>query len=366
VSAPASVAQVTALTAGARSWTFTYEALDNQHRVTRSLAVAACTVANNSLADKVKRTCKVTVSDTTPFNQMTERFRAYANLRLADGTLATWCMGTFLLSTNVDRVAEPPNERVTAFEGYDLLQVLVEDKVTTRYVVAAGTAYTTAVATVLTAAGFTAQITASAAVLPAPMEWEVGAPRLTIVNDLLTAINYETLTMTPLGVPTSQPYLDPGSAPVIWQYTVDAASVIRPGIDRTLDLFDAPNTWVGVVSQPDRPPLVSTVINSDSASPTSTVSRERSIVRVLADEVKDAADQATLDALVARYAADASQVQEEASFTTLLMPFHENADVFTLDDGTGRGPVVFREHTWEAELVAGGAMKHTMRRVVTL
>jgi hypothetical protein len=361
-----SAAVAAQLVGGSRYWRFRYEALNNSNVFIRTLNVVQCSVANNALADKAKRTCKVRIHPSTTFDQLDERFRAYADLRMPDGTFTTFTLGTFLLSTGSNRTAALAGDRDVDYEGYDLLQVLVEDKVLDRYVVAAGTVYTTAIGTVLTSAGFTtSQISGSAATLPSAMEWPPGTPKLTIVNDMLTAINFTTLSMTATGDPTAQPYVEPASAQVVWNYVVGPQSVVTPGIDRRLDLFDVPNVWLGVVSQPDRAPLVSTDTNNVPGSPTSVAARGRSIVRVL-DDVGDAADQATLDALVVRRANESSVIYEEADFTTGLMPFHETGEVFLLDDGSGTGPSPFREQTWEMDLRAGGLMKHTMRRTVSL
>lgn len=205
--------------------------------------------------------------------------------------------------------------------------------------------------------------------LPAQLEWPPGTPKLTIANDLLQAINFETLSMTSMGIPIANSYRSPDQVAPIWSYKVDRDSVIVPGIDVELDLFKIPNVFVCIVSEPDRATLRSVYVNDDPNSLTSTVTRGRSIVMMVEPpqttpgmDTEQAPDQATLDAKVLRAAQEASQQFEVATFSTGLMPFHEDSDVCWID--YGEGPLLFREHEWSMDLKAGGLMTHRFRRVV--
>lgn len=358
------------LVAATRSWSFSYKAVSSDGLTElRDLTVELCTVDNNDLADVAKRTCSVTLAASSPFDQLAELFRPYVTLRFASGGVATWCLGTFLLSSSTTRALAQAGSSSLPFVGYDRLLVLDEDKITDRFVCAAGATVTTQVGTVIDGAGLPSTgVVASALTLPAAMEWEPGTPKLKIVNDLLSAIGYRSLYADELGVPRAEPYVDPASAPVVWAYAADATSVILPDVDVTLDLFNVPNRWVAFVSEPDRPPLTSTYTNTNPASPTSTVSRARTIVEVVqlqqATGEAPPVDQTTLDAKVLQLAQTASQVYTDAEFTTGMMPFHGSGEVFTLD--VGDGPQRYREHTWSIDLRPGGTMKHRFRRVVAI
>lgn len=353
-----------ALVASSRKWTFAYKAVDPAG-VERDLTVESCKVDNNDLADKSKRTCNVTIAKGSPFNQLNELFRPYVSL--AGGT--TWCLGTFLLSSATGSVLTAAGASSSTFVGYDRLLVLDEDKLTDRLTVAAGTVVTTQVASILTGAGLPSTgVAASALTLPAPLEWEPGTPKLTVVNALLSAIGYRSLFTDELGVPVATPYVDPASAPIVWAYAPDRSSVIVPGVDVTLDLFNVPNRFVAYVSEPDRSPLTSSYVNANPESPTSTVNRGRTISEVvqLQQATGDAppVDQATLDAKVLQLAQAGSQVYSDVDFSTGMMPFHGTGEVFTLD--TGSGPIRYREAKWSLDLKVGGEMSHTLRRVVTI
>jgi hypothetical protein len=255
--------------------------------------------------------------------------------------------------------------------GYDSLSLLAQDAVLDRYVVASGTNYMTAVTTLVSGAGFpTSQLPATTETLPADMDWDPGTSKLRIINDLLAAIDFSRLRMTPMGVPTAAPILEPDDASPVWTYQVDRSSVILPGIDVELDLYDVPNAWVAYISESDRPALRSVYVNDDPNSILSTVNRGRMIVKVLGNDRSttednmSAATQAVLDAKVARAAAAATQQYETAEFDTALMPFHDSGDVVSLD--YGEGAFKFVETKWSMDLRAGGKMGHTMQRVVML
>jgi hypothetical protein len=356
-----------ALVAPTRTWDFRYDRVDLDGNVTGTEEVLAASVAYNDLADKIKRTCSVTLRGTTTFDPLSDRLRPYALLRMPDGGWHDFPLGTFYLPTT-GRVRLPTAGKDTIqVQGYDSVQqTLVEDKVMDRYVVDTGTAYTTAVQTVLTGAGLgTGQITVSPLTLPGPMEWEPGTEKLRIVNDLLAAIDYRPIGSSPLGVPRAVPYLEPSQAPVVWEYGIDSESVLRPDVDVEFDLFNIPNAWIAVVSEADRPPLVAKLVNDDEADPLSTVNRGRTIVQVLTtDQTAQAADAAVLQAKVERAALEARSVYEIARPTTGLMPFHGEGDVCLLD--YGEGPLRFRQAEWAMTLKAGGEMTHRFRRVVTV
>lgn len=355
---------VAALRSSSREWDFRYERVSLGGSVIGSLDVTGAKITHAALADKIKRTFDGALTPDANFDYLTDRLRVYVRLRMLDGGWNEWAMGTFLLNTSKSaRRASAPRSTIPV-SGLDLLQILEEDSVLDRYVVAAGVNYGTAISTVLTSAGFaTNTVTATTLLTPAAREWEPGTSKLRIVNDLLAAINYETLSMDPFGNPTAGPYEAPDVAPVLWAYALDTASLVRPGTVTALDLFSVPNVVVGFVSQPDRPTLRSVATNSSPTSPLSTVRRGRTIVKVLdSTAVQDVADQATLDAKVARALAETTQQYESIEFETGIMPLHNDADVVTFD--YGEGALRYRETSWSLELRAGGVMTHTARRVV--
>jgi hypothetical protein len=149
-----------------------------------------------------------------------------------------------------------------------------------------------------------------------------------------------------------------------YEYADDDTSVITPEVSQTLDLFSVPNKWTLLVSDPDRPALVSSYTNTSPGSPTSTVRRGRTITDFRQEQ--DAADQATLDAKVATLAFQASQVYEAIEFHTAIMPIHSGNDVYRITYGPLAVAAKYSEQSWSITFEAGQMMQHKARRVVTV
>jgi hypothetical protein len=346
---------------GTRTMSFRFDRLNSANTFVEAVDfVVGGTVTNNALAD-VKRTAKFRVLDRTGVDYLKDRLKPWARLSMPDGGFVEWPLGVFILATP-GRVLDTNGLITRDVEAYDQLLSLKQDIVTDRYTVAAGTAYTTAIATLT--GGFTSIITASSLTLPAALEWAPGVTKLRILNDLLAAINYESAWFDELGRLICRPYLAPSSRSAEYAYTADSLSVITGNVEQSLDLYSVPNKWVLVKSEADQASIKGTYTNANPASPTSTVSRGRTIVDFRVEQ--EAADQATIDAKAARLAFEASQVFESIKFSTLLMPMHSNADVISLSvPGLGVSDK-FTEHTWELPLAAGARMSHTVRRVVNV
>lgn len=354
---------MTALHSPNREIAFRYDLLDSSNVYKQALTnVMAASVSNNALA-RIKRTAKFTIREDGTINYLSDRIKPWVRLKMSDGEWAEWPQGVFLLST-------PPRQKdvigiIRDVEAYDLLQLLTDDKVDTRYTVASGTNYITAVGTVLTAAGITDQnLTPTDLTLPAVRDWEPGTEKLTIINDLLAAINYESLEFNESGQAVAKPYITPSSRTSEYTYRNDATSVIFPGVEQALDLFAIPNKWVLVKSEPDAPALIGTYTNSSADSPTSTVNRGRTIVSYQTGV--EAADQATITGLAEKAAYEASQVYETVNFKTAIMPIHSNADVLTLEYTELGISAKYSELSWSYNLKAGAQMSHAVRRVVAI
>lgn len=277
--------------------------------------------------------------------------------------IVEWPLGVFQL-TSPTRAYRDGNYIVRDVEAYDLLLTLRDDKTADRYVLGVGANYTTAVAQILQAEGFYQNVTPSSLTVPATMEWEPGTSYLRIVNDILGAINYDSVFFDETGVCICRPYQSPVDRPILYDYTADADSIIAGDIDQTLDLFGVPNKWVLVKSEPDQPSIKGTYTNSSISSPTSTVSRGRTIVDFSTEE--EAANVGTLNALAKRKAFEASQVYEVVEFESAGMPFHGNYSVIMLTiDDLAIGDR-YSEHEWTLPLQAGELMSHKVRRVVTV
>lgn len=351
-----------ALTASSREVRFRYEHLsvDNEH-IGWLDGILSASIRNNALA-RIKRTARFQTRRIPEMDWLRDRIRPWIEFKIK-GQWVGWPLGIFLLSTPGRVIDRTGSSR--SVEAYSQLIVLVDDKVETRYTVAAGTNIIDEVRTIITGAGIdSTELVPTTETLPVDRDWKPGTSKLEIINDLLDSINYQPLNFSSVGAAVTAPYAAPAERPVGYTYAANEQSVLDPSLKHELDLFGIPNKWVVVVSEPDRPALSSTYTNTNPISPTSTVNIGRTIVDFR--EETEATSQAVLDAKVARIAFEASQVYERVDFRTALMPHHENAELIEIDYDRLGAKNRYVEHTWTMPLKAGALMRHAIRRVVNV
>lgn len=354
---------------GSRRWSFRYEHLEPDGSWIRDLTqVTSGEVTQNWLAD-VKRTAKFSMAETGGIDFLADRIRPVVRLHLppygADNWVE-WPQGVFLLSTT-KRGSTAAGQILRDVEGYDQLQVYADDAVDTRYTVAAGANVITSVTTLLNSVLVPPSIvsTPHSGTLTTAKEWPPGTTKLKMINELLGMVNYESLSFDEDGRALVRPYRSPTERAPEYTYADDQHGLVVPAVDQELDLFNIPNKWVLVVSEPELDtPLTSTYTNTDPASPTSTVRRQRTITDYR--EEQEAVDQTTLNGKVARLAFEASQVYEAIPFATALMPVHSGNDVYRLVHGPLAINAIYAEHSWKMTMKAGVPMEHVARRVVTV
>lgn len=303
------------------------------------------------------------VPETTEINYLSDRIQPFMEVKMPDGNWIEFPLGVFLLSTPTRH--DEVNGVYRDIEAYDGLIILDDDKFTSRYNIGAGTKYTKAVEDILKSAGITRfNIQEKDDTLSVDKEFKIGTSKLEAVNELLSAINYTPIWVDATGYFTAYPYVSPADKRADYTYKDDELSVIYDGMEEELDLTEVANSWVVTQSNPEKEPLVSTKINNNPESPTSTVNMGRTIVDFR--EVDDISDQATLNAYVERIAFEASQVFGKLKFKTALMPFHEYSDVLHVKYDALKIDYKFSETNWTMKLQAGGEMEHEVRRVVNI
>lgn len=350
---------------GTRQLRFRFELLDATNTFKSALSgVLSASVANDTSAD-VKRTATFTFRDKVDtINFASDRVRPIVQLVMPDGGVVEWPQGVFLLSTP-SRSISPSGVITRSVSAYDQLVVLASDAVTDRYSIPAGQLFTDAVFNIVGGSVPSVYVTASTLTLPVTWDYEGGTSKLTILNDLLSAMNYRSARFDENGLLVCEPYVLPEQRTIGYTYATDASSTLVGDVEQDLDLFDVPNKWVLVVSDTDQAALTSTVVNTDPGSPTSTVSRGRTIVSYL--DGQSAADQATLNGLAAKQAYTDSQIYESVAFSTAIMPFHSDHDMIgVVVNGLDLGSIKYEELSWAFDLQAGATMSHTVRRSVSV
>jgi len=349
---------------GRREWGFRYELLSATNTKIRDMTeMAGASVAHDSKAE-IKRTAKFTIVDNGTIQFGSQRIKPYARLKMPDGGWAEWPLGVFLLTTPTRKI-DASRVITREIDAYDQNLVLQDDKVPDRYYVSANYRYTDAVKELLVSCNIaTSGVIDSTKVLPVALEWDPGTTKYKIVADLLSAVNYQSLWFDGNGVARSKANVDPNTLTAEYDYNTNLQSIILHDMDQEQDFYKVPNRLVLVVSTPDRPPLRAEIINSSPSSPTSTVSRGRTITETVS--IEDVSDLPTLNDIGNTMMRTQNSLFETIKFKTGLFPIHENLDMYTF---TYTGMVSngkFQETKWSFSLEAGASMEHEAQRAVVL
>ena len=274
-------------------------------------------------------------------------------------------LGVFLINSPSKKIINGVIHR--EIEAYDASLILVEDKFENRFIVPKGANYVTAITQILNSAGIlNVNIQNSDLVLNTAREWEIGTPKLEVVNQLLSEMNYTSLWVDEVGYFRADPYILPTFRDVEYEYRNNEISIIKRNTsEEEIDLFSVPNKFIVVATNPETDEaMVARYTNDNVDSPTSTLSRRRSIV----DHrfINDIPNQATLEEYVRRIAYEATNVFGKFYFQTALMPHHSYSDCLYIVHDELDVEDKFIETGWDMELVAGGSMTHNCRRVINI
>ena len=241
-------------------------------------------------------------------------------------------LGVFLFSAAPEQWSGSGREY--GLELLDRNTVLDQDRVEVSYTVAAATPILTAVATVIASAGESITVDATVtATLSSAMTWEAGTTKLQIVNDLLAALNYNSLWVDGVGNYRATPYVVPASRSIKYELLnldrelVDGeTSIYSDEWSRDRDLFDVPNKVIAVqTGTGDTVPLTGMATNTDPASPFSYANRGNRWISKVIDGVEVPAGttpqmQAYLDAKARASLIASSSVQAAVEIKHLPIP----------------------------------------------
>lgn len=248
-------------------------------------------------------------------------------------------------------------------EAYDRCWRVRDDYAESMPYFAAGTPYITVIEILLTNAGIeTVYATPNEAVLAEDREWEIGTSSLSIVNELLSEINYKPLWFNAYGAAV----LEPAAVPLVQniRHTLDAdkiESLVLPTISRETDVYAAPNVFIVACANPDKSGnMVASAENTNPQSPLSIARRGRRVAKYT--QLQNIADQAELQAYADRLRNESMITGETIRVSTALLPGFGVADVVALHYGDLAAICI--ERTWTMELRVGGTMTHTLEKVV--
>lgn len=289
-------------------------------------------------------------------NWMTDRIRP---VLIINGT--EYPCGVFI-ATTPERSFSGGRE-ILNIEAYSPLYLANRVQIEGAYTIPAGTNYIAAVQELLRVAGITLySAEATDHVLSTDRaDWPVGTSVLTVINQLLSEINYRAAWVDMTGTVRLTKYTAPAPENIRHTYVQGEYSIVSGDVTATTDYFDKANVFRAVCSSPDlEAPLVATAENNDPASPYSTVSLG---VRILREErVESVPDLATLQERAEIMLTKSLQTTETVEFVTALCPVHETWDTVALDLGEITG--IFAETEWSMVLDAAGEMRHRAERVI--
>lgn len=337
-------------------------------RDTSGNTIGALTNASGSISfdstQEVMRTCSLTAlkSEILDINAVDERIVPYFCLLAPNNHWLKYPLGTFLIN---------PSERLSnrsayvTVEGYDLAKMCLDVSLEDNYLVSSGTVYTSAITQLVAEIYDNYTVEADSTLTrTSDKEYEIGTSQLTVINDMLDAINYFPLYFDDYGNPIAEPFIFPEMRTIQMSYQANDRSVMFDGVQKSSDLFEIPNRFIRYTDDADSDRLRSVYTVTDESIISSTVNRGRVITDV--QSVSDVASQTVLDSLVRRAALTASQVTETISFDTLNMPGHGYRNCLRVTCEDLEIDDKYIEYAWEMELSPGGKMHHSCNKAVMI
>lgn len=254
--------------------------------------------------------------------------------------------------------------RVYQVEAYDRGYYLQLNKTESVLHLPAGTNYIDAIERLLTYCGIARVLkTPTAYTLMTDREdWDTGTDYLTIVNQLLSEINYNDLWFDSNGFAVLEPTSTPSANNIDHIYNATAVkSVTARDCTVETDFFDKANVFVVICSNPDlEEVMVARAENNNPNSATSIIRRGLRVTTV--EKVDNIASQEALQAYADELCFNAMLASEVVTIETALMPNHGIRDVIALNHPAAQG--IYEETAWYMELKAGAYMRHELKKVV--
>lgn len=270
-------------------------------------------------------------------------------------------LGIFLPATVTDN--EDESTRSVRVEAYDRCWRVRDTRSASRVYYASYKKYLDVVEALLGAAGITSIAkTDLATTFPEAREWEPGTSYLSIINELLAEINYKPLWFNSQGSAVLEPKAEPTATNI--KHTLDSSNVkslLLPTLKRELDIYQTPNVFIVVCSNPDKSAAMSaTARNDNPLSPLSIPRRGREIAKVF--KVNNIANQSALNAYAENLRNESMYAGESVDVSTALFPGWGLDDITALhyDEYIG----IYVEKAWTMTLEPGGTMTHRLERVV--
>ena len=324
----------------------------------------------------IKRSATFTLNEylQREIDYLTEQIQPWFILNMPDGGTVEWSLGIFQLLSPGRKING--NFSTRDIGAYDKTIIIDRDRFTERWFIPKGTNYIGAINKILIDTSITKiNIEPSDLVLSSDREFAIGTKKKEAVDNLLNAINYNSINVDELGYMRSEPYIEPVLRSIDHKYIANRHSIITPEMTETLDYANIANVFTRVATNTDsNTELLSTFRNDNPQSSISTIRIGYDIVNF--ETISDISSQAALDSLVRRIAINSTSAYSHLTFSTALMPTHGRADTIYIDVSLAENdpmynklfpiPMIYSETAWDMSLTFDGMMTHECRKVIKL
>lgn len=282
-------------------------------------------------------------------------------LMILDGV--EYPLGIFRAASVQDQYTDTGTHQIRV-EAYDRAYVLSRQKTENILHLSAGTPYLTAIDQLMADAGIVLQFTTpcDSVLATAREDWDVGTSHLTIINQLLSEINYMPVWFDANGYAVLKPEATASVSESMHTYGGRGAGfqLVRRAASEQVDSFGVPNVFIVICDNPDYDtPMKAVAVNDNPLSSLSVLNMGQRIAEVY--KVDNIADQAALQAYADNLCRASIFRGKTVDITTAATPGHGCGDIVTLNHPDVGG--VYRETAWSITLGAGGGMTHTLERV---
>lgn len=191
-------------------------------------------------------------------------------------------------------------------------------------------------------------------------DWDPGTSYITIINTLLSEINYNSLWFDFNGYARVNRYRPPGEADVSHYYIAGENSIIQEAISLSNDVYNKYNIFTAVVSSPDNNEiLTATSENNSPDSRISTVNIGRYPASI--EKLDNISSQEELQRYVDNLRLKSMMSTDTVPFVTECVP-HSVREVVAIQHEFVDG--LYEEISWKMQLDYDGEMQHKAKKVI--
>jgi hypothetical protein len=257
-------------------------------------------------------------------------------------------------------------------KGYDLTQILADNKFAQGYAVQQGTNCVSGVQSLVASGSasfpLTVQIPDTGSVMGGTLGWAAGDSYLAAVNQLLDAMTYQSVAADENGILTSQPFPDYNLVSPAYSFdTTTGGSLVKSPLNAAIDMSAAINACRAVADDPrtGNPAFTAYVENNDPASLVSIPNWHTKLLYVRDSKL---VDQNSVNARARLEVQKGAWVFRTIPVSTIPWPFGQDQDIYamtysTTDEGTNESN--YLELGWTHTCKTGVPTVHSWRQIVT-